>query len=101
MEKKFFGLTTKYIKRMAFSLAIRNNLCHPFSKISECAGKKWLANFLKRHPDVALRKPQTTSFTRVKGFTLENVATFFGLFESEMEKIHFPPISFSMLTKPD
>jgi hypothetical protein len=32
-----------------------------------------------------------TSFARVKGFTSESVATFFDLFESEMEKINFSP----------
>jgi hypothetical protein len=45
VEKNSFGLTTKAIRRMAFSLAIRNNSRHPFSEILECAGKKWLANF--------------------------------------------------------
>jgi hypothetical protein len=58
MERHFFGLTTIDIKRIAFQLAIRNNLRHPFSTEEGKAGKKWLRNFLGRHPTLSLRKPQ-------------------------------------------
>jgi hypothetical protein len=40
MEINFFGLTTKYIKRKAFQLAITNNLPHSFSKEKSKTGKK-------------------------------------------------------------
>jgi hypothetical protein len=91
MERNVFGLTTKDIKRMAFQLAIRNNLRHPFSTQEGKAGKKWLRNFLGRHPTLSLRKPQPVAAARIKGFTPENVAAFFDIFEKEMEKIKFSP----------
>jgi hypothetical protein len=40
MEINFSRLTTKDAKRMAFQLAIRNNLRHPFSTEEGKAGKK-------------------------------------------------------------
>lgn len=76
---------------MAFQLAIRNGLKHPFSTGKESAGKKWLRGFLTRHPQLSIRTPQAISAARVKGFNAENVAQFFDIFEKEMEKINFSP----------
>jgi hypothetical protein len=70
---------------MTFSLAIRNNLLHNFLERAECAGKNELVVFLKINLHLALRKPQATSSTRVKDFISKNVATFFDVFDSEME----------------
>lgn len=76
MDTRFYGLRRKDITRMAFELALRNGLKHPFSAEKMCAGKKWLRDFLKRHLQLSLRKPQGTSFARVKGFSPENVKRF-------------------------
>jgi hypothetical protein len=46
MEKAFCGLTMKDFQRMAFQLAILNNLPHPFST-QKVAGRKWLHLFLR------------------------------------------------------
>jgi abortive infection bacteriophage resistance protein len=46
MERKLFGLTTRSIKRMAFELAIKNVLAHPFSVQQGTSGWKWLRNFV-------------------------------------------------------
>jgi hypothetical protein len=45
---------------------------------------------LGRHPTLS-RKPQPVAAARIKGFTPENVAAFFDIFEKEMEKISFSP----------
>jgi hypothetical protein len=91
MEKSFFGLTTRDMKRMAFELAIRNGLAHPFSVQQGNAGWKWLRNFICRHPQLTLRKPQATSAARVKGFTKANVAKFFDIYEPMLQLIKFSP----------
>ena len=91
MEDKYYGLTRNDIKRMAYCLAIRNNLQHPFSKQKESAGRKWLNLFLKRHPNLSVRKPQPVSDARIKGFTPENVSKFFSILEPELVKINFNP----------
>ncbi|CAH2098850.1 unnamed protein product [Euphydryas editha] len=89
MEKRYFGLTRNDVKRMAYQLAVRNNLKHPFN--NKTAGRKWLKGFLSRHNDISLRQPTGTSLARVKGFTKENVKSFFDLLEKEYEQFKFPP----------
>jgi hypothetical protein len=79
-ERKFFWLTIRSIKTMAFELAIKNGLARLFSVQQGRAGKKWLCNFMCCHPRLRLRKPQGTSAARVKGFTKANVAKFFNIF---------------------
>lgn len=49
------GLRGSDIKRMAYQLALQNGIQHPFSMKTGLAGKKWLSDFLVRHPEVALR----------------------------------------------
>jgi len=66
MESHFYGLTRKDLRRMALQLAIKNNIKHPFNDIM--AGKKWFFSFLKRHPNLSIRKPEKTSFARKEGF---------------------------------
>jgi hypothetical protein len=52
METQFFGQTTKDLKQMAYQLAIRNKLSHPFSQGKKSAGNKWMKRFMKRHPEL-------------------------------------------------
>jgi lipid II:glycine glycyltransferase (peptidoglycan interpeptide bridge formation enzyme) len=87
MEKQFFGQTTKYLKQMAYQLATRNKLSHAFSQGKQSAGNKRMKLFIKRHPELSLRKPQAVSAARVKDFNRENVSNFFSILETEMEKI--------------
>lgn len=89
MDERFFGLRVSDVKRMAFELAIRNGLRHPFNAISGSAGKKWFRLFLKRHQNLSLRTPQGVSAARVKSFTRENVCKFFDIFENELEKVNY------------
>jgi hypothetical protein len=85
-ERKYFlGLTAKNVKRMVFPVAVGNNIRHSLSEGVECAGKKWLDNFLKRHPQLSLHKNQAITFARIK-VSQKNFATFFDLFESERER---------------
>lgn len=90
MEERFFGLRARDVKRLAFQLAIRNNLAHPFNGENKSAGKKWLRLFFKRHPQLSMRTPQGMSAARIKGFTAENVSTFFDLYEPEYNKLQDP-----------
>lgn len=62
MDKKCYGLSQKDVTQMAFQLACKNGLKHPFSTEKKCAGKKWLKGFLERHQELSLKKPQATSF---------------------------------------
>ncbi|KAJ4452263.1 hypothetical protein ANN_03781 [Periplaneta americana] len=91
MEKQFYGLSAKDVKTMAFQLASLNGLKHPFSKNDEAAGWKWLHSFLRRHQELSLRKPQSTSMARIRGFNQENVIKFFDVYEPLMNIINHSP----------
>ena len=80
MDQRFYGLRRQDIKRMAFQLAIRNYLKHPFNQEKSEAGKKWLRSFVKRHPVISVRIPEGISAARVKGCTSENAESFFEIY---------------------
>nr|CAH7767143.1 unnamed protein product [Callosobruchus chinensis] len=75
MEQRFYGLRSGDMKRMAFQLAFRNKIPHPFNG---------------RHPQLSMRTPQGMSAARVKSFTPEKVSGFFDLYEPEYNKIQNP-----------
>lgn len=75
-EKWYFGLT-RNVKRLAYQLAVRNNLKQLFN--NRTAERNWLKGFLARHKELSLHQPTGTLFARVKGFTKENDKSFFGL----------------------
>jgi hypothetical protein len=47
MDQRYYGLRRQDIKRMAFQLAIRNGLKHPFNQEKSEVRKKLLQSFLK------------------------------------------------------
>ncbi|XP_067120893.1 uncharacterized protein [Centruroides vittatus] len=91
MDQRFYGLRLKDIKYMAYQLAIKNNLKHPFSLSKASAGKKWLRGYMRRHPALSVRTPEAVSAARVKGFNPVAVNNFFDLYEPEIEKIKSSP----------
>ena len=91
MERKFFGLTMADVMRLAYQLAVRNGIKNQFCKRNEKAGRKWLKNFLRRHPQISLRTPEGLSLSRARGFTPESVAQFFEIYEPAMDTIQHNP----------
>ncbi|CAH1965368.1 unnamed protein product [Acanthoscelides obtectus] len=89
MEAKFYGLTRKDVKRMAFYLAEKNGIRHPFGN-TQTEGRGWLDLFLQRHKILSVRKPTGTSFARARGFNKETVDNFFTLLEKTYENHSFP-----------
>lgn len=87
MERSYYGLTSNDLRRMAFQLAMRNNIPHPFSNVIKTAGRKWVRLFIKRHPALTFRKPQTLSLARIQGFSKENVGKFFDILKPELQKV--------------
>ncbi|XP_034839890.2 uncharacterized protein [Maniola hyperantus] len=91
MESRFFGLTTKDLRRLAYELAEQNNLQHNFCHETKMAGRIWLENFLKRNPDLSLRKPEPTSAARASGFNQVQVKRFFDLLTDLITKHKLTP----------
>lgn len=90
MESKFYGLTRQDVRKMAFQLAVRNQVEHPFR--NNIAGRAWLDHFLSRHKDkLSIRSPTGTSNARALGFNKEAVDKFFDILEIEFQKHNYPP----------
>lgn len=83
METRMYGLSPRDVRCLAFQLAKKNNIKHPFSETSQAAGKDWFAQFRRRHPNLSLRSPESTSIARARGFNKVVVNKFFDLLKSE------------------
>ncbi|KAJ8982004.1 hypothetical protein NQ317_004091 [Molorchus minor] len=91
MESRFFGLTTKDLRSLAYDLAEKNKLKHIFDKGTKMAGRYWLESFLRRNPDLSVRKPEATSAARASGFNKVAVRKFFlaGLQRNAMRMVGY------------
>lgn len=83
----YFGLSPKEIRKMAFELAISNNLKVPKSwESNKLAGSDWFTSFLQRHPSLSIRTPEATSLARATSFNPHNIGLFFDNLESVMKR---------------
>lgn len=85
-EECMFGLTIKDVRELAFEFADKNDIAHSFDKEKRMAGKKWFYSFMRRHPTLSLRQPESTSLARAKGFNRESVKEFFKLLKETVDK---------------
>lgn len=77
LESMYFGLRVDDLRRLAFDLAEANGINHNFNREERMAGKKWYYAFMRRHPQLSLRKPENTSLARAQGFNKARVEAFF------------------------
>ncbi|EFX72866.1 hypothetical protein DAPPUDRAFT_253898 [Daphnia pulex] len=65
----YFGLAPIDVRKLAFNVATNKNLKIPPSWTEKfAAGPDWFASFMKRHPTLAIRKPEATSLARTVNF---------------------------------
>ncbi|XP_055641843.1 uncharacterized protein LOC129778764 [Toxorhynchites rutilus septentrionalis] len=91
LEKRFYGITMSNVRTLAFDLAEKNGLPHPFNKSTKMAGKAWLSNFLTRNPKLSFRKPEATSAARARGFNKPAVSAFYDLLEEALKDPKLTP----------
>lgn len=57
----YFGLTAKQVRGLAFDFAVKLNLKLPKTwEKPSMAGLDWMRAFMKRRPELSIRKPQPT-----------------------------------------
>ncbi|GBP42694.1 hypothetical protein EVAR_21969_1 [Eumeta japonica] len=59
--------------------------------VDKTASVEWLRGFMKRHKDLAVRKPESTSLSRATSFNKTDVGAFFEKLASLYGKYRFPP----------
>lgn len=79
MEKRLYGLRTWDLQRLAYDVAEKAGINHPFNTNNKMAGKDWLSSFIDCN-NISLRLPQGTSVSRVVGFNKPKVHQFFDLY---------------------
>lgn len=74
IAKMQYGLTKKGVRELAYKFAAANIKNYPLSWNKEkIAGEEWMRGFLKRHPQLSIRKPEATSLSRSTSFNQVNV----------------------------
>lgn len=91
LAKMFYGLTPTDLKKVIFEFAEKNSIPHRFNKTKKMAGKDWFSSFMKRHPEISLRKPEATSLGRITGFNEESVQHFFKNLGNTLAKLQVGP----------
>lgn len=72
------GLHYKKIRKLAYELAVKNNIARPNTwDLKQMAGNDWMKGFMKRNKTLSLRTPEATSLSRGTSFNRQNVSDFF------------------------
>lgn len=89
LEKLFYGLTLKSLRKLAYEYATANNINHTFPQETKMAGKDWASSFMKRY-NLSLRTASKTSVARAMGFNKLQIDRYFDNLKLTMEKYKFP-----------
>ncbi|XP_045469363.1 uncharacterized protein LOC123677011 [Harmonia axyridis] len=81
-------LTPKVLRRSVFTFIEENGLKHPFSPQIRLAGRKWMALFYKRHPEVARRKSQMLNPARARKLNRHIVQEYFKKLEEVLTDLN-------------
>lgn len=83
-----YGLSTKEVRKLAYEMALINNLKMPDSwKKYESAGKDWLRGFLHRNGNLSIRTPEACSLSRLTSFNKHNIDMFFDNLKKVYERL--------------
>ena len=86
MQSRFFGLTETNVRKLAYQLAMKNDIITPFDHKKKMAGKKWLENFLQRHKNLSIRTPEARSMGRAVAFNRPQEDRFFSILARQLKK---------------
>lgn len=86
-SKMCYGIGYFECRKLAFQLALKNNIVVPNNWIiNEIAGIDWMKDFIRRNPTVSLRKPEACSLSRATSFNTHNVSLFFDKLENVLKR---------------
>jgi len=86
----FFGLTPEEVRKLAYEFALKNNKDIPLNWHEKSRARlDWFQGFMKRHREISLRHPESTSIARASSFNEVNVSKFFDLLEKAKSRHSF------------
>ena len=62
-----FGLTAKSVRKFVYQYAVQRGFSHNFNNDKQMAGEDWFQSFMKRHPELSIRKAEGLSRARAGG----------------------------------
>ncbi|XP_077527244.1 uncharacterized protein LOC144138711 [Haemaphysalis longicornis] len=69
LQRNSLSVDTVTLRKLAFDIAEKNGLKHPFSAKAKRAGKDWCQGFLRRHPELNLRRPDSVTMAKMMGLS--------------------------------
>ncbi|CAB4032795.1 tigger transposable element-derived 6-like [Paramuricea clavata] len=89
MDQVFYGLSINDIRALVYEYCEKNNISNNFNSDKKMAGRDFVKGFLKRHPKLSLRKPESISLNRVFGLNRTSVNRYFGNLKTVVDKHNF------------
>ena len=87
----FFYSLTRDICSLISEFCSKTKIPHPFNQVNQSDGRDFIYNFIKRRPDLSLRKPQGISINRILGCNKEDVQRYFLNLVQLLDKNDFSP----------
>ena len=81
-----FPCDRRDVKSLAYEYAVKNGI-HGFSANKKCAGHYWFQNFLRRHPDLTMKKAENLSVPRAMSMNLQQVTTWFEKYDEIVSRL--------------
>ena len=91
MDQAFYGLSINDIRTIVYDYCEKNNIKNNFNSDNKMAGRDFVAGFMKRHPKLSLRRPESVSVNRVFGLNKTSVNLYFNNLETVLNKHNFKP----------
>ena len=82
MESRLYGLTELDMKTIVYNYCCKKRIKTPFNNENKVTGQVWMQGFMKRHPELSLRKPKALSIQRAAGFNAQKVSRFNDLLDN-------------------
>ncbi|XP_018567995.1 tigger transposable element-derived protein 6-like [Anoplophora glabripennis] len=84
LQRNGFCPTRTEVRANAFELAEKLKIPHKFNKGTRLAGMDWLRSYLRRNPEIRVRKAEGVSTARTLGLSKTVVKNYFELLENLM-----------------
>lgn len=87
MDQAFHGLSINDIRTIVYDYCGKNNIKNNFNSDNKMAGR----DFMKRHPKLSLRRPESVSVNRIFGLNKTSVNLYIDSLETVLNKHNFKP----------